>query len=1837
MTRHVLGALCCGASVLTTMVAVVGQGTPHASGPNASQAQAGVYQPTHAGVAASAPIHVRTTAEREAKIPFPRLHERVGPVDKGWKGKPELEKRAPVDLQVIQRHLAPSLPVPASTGASAGPVKTFLGEILTGGSIPPDTMGAVGTNHVVTVTNNEMNIRTRDGALITRLALNAFWAGVALEGGITTPSTFDPKIYYDRFNGRYFFFSSANAVSPASSVLFAVTQTNDPTGVWDRYVFDADAAATSVSGRWADFPTVGQDSRWIVANYNVFNYGASGTTGYYGPYLYVIPKADAYDGGTLTTTTLFQESFANCTAPFEQKLACGFTMAPSTDEDNTSTTNYLVEDWDSAFAQLRLSKITGPANAPVLTVGTQFPQSTENWRFNAARIGSSGGYVPQRDQVNFVASAASRLMANDSRINNTVLRNGSVWASHHVMIGAVSTPPGTPFGGANPDVKTAVQWWQIDPGIEAQLDLVSGLGTPPIQRGRIVDPDADNCHNGASGERTPCTQQGQFFFFAGIAVNKDDDVLIGFSQSSALIFASGAYAMRRASDPPNTMRDPVVFRSGVANYNIGAGSGSARQNRWGDYSAAQVDPLNDTDFWTVQQYGPMRQELPVLGAGVIAAPWATWWALVSPTATQPTSTGNLIISEFRFRGPAGINDEFIELFNPSTTVPFRVSSGDNSDGWAVATNNGTTTTPLTVVPHGVVIPPLGHYLIANSPVDAAINPPNLTYSLDTYPGASLLPGLTTNGIRTATADTGYSTGASSTDAIADNAGIALFKSADAASGFTTGNQSDAAGFAGAGTTFREGIGIPPISAGAVTGQISFLRDEISGTPQDTNDNATDFLFVNPLAPSETLGSTPFIGAPGPENVDGPLQVTTPADLANAVLDPDKGDNESPNFVFDPTPDPANESTFGTVTIRRTFTNNSGAPIPRLRFRIIDLTTHPAPAGTADLRVRTSGASTVTISGANAACTGSSCAVEGVTLEDPPAQSLSGGINSTLAAGTVTFAAPLADGSTLNLNFLLGIEQQGNFRFAVLAEALPGVSSSFDVTGCAAASCPDVEGPSVTINQAAGQPDPTNTSPINFTVVFNESVTDFATGDVTLSGTAGATTATVTGSGTTYNVAVSGMTQAGTVIASIGAGVATDPAGNSNTASTSSDNTVTFDNVAPTVTINQAAGQPDPANASPIHFTVIFSEPVVNFATGDVTIGGSAGATTATVSGSGTTYNVAVSGMTQPGTVTATVAAGVANDAAANPNTASTSSDDTVTFDNVQPTVTIDQAAGQADPSNTSPINFTVVFSEPVADFATGDVTLGGTAGATTATVTGSAATYNVAVSGMTQPGTVTATVAAGVASDAAANQNTASTSTDNTVTSDNVQPTVTINRAAGQDDPANASPINFTVVFSEPITDFATGDVTLDGTAGATTATVTGSGTTYNVAVSGMTQPGTVTATVAAGVANDAAANPNTASTSMDNTVNFDNVQPTVTIDQAAGQADPTDAWPINFSVVFSEAVTGFTSGDVTLSGTAGATTATVTGSGANYNVAVGGMSSEGTVVVSIAGGVAADAATNTNALSTSSDDTVTFTPPPAQPLNIATRVRVEPGEKLMIGGFIITGSAPKDVVIRGLGPALAPGVQDFLQDPMLEMRGSDGSLIAQNDNWKDSQRDRIEGGPFQPNDDRESVIVITLQPGAYTALLTGKGATSGVGLVEVYDTNSEADSRLSNLSTRGFVQTGENVMIAGFILAGGNSGHPDIAVRGIGPSLVSKGVSDALVDPLLRLNDANGNEINVNNNYADDTSSAAQLAAKGLTPEHPNEAAIFMSLLPGAYTAVLEGFGADQTGVGLVEVYDLE
>jgi plastocyanin/outer membrane protein assembly factor BamB len=267
---------------------------------------------------------------------------------------------------------------------------------------------------------------------------------------------------------------------------------------------------------------------------------------------------------------------------------------------------------------------------------------------------------------------------------------------------------------------------------------------------------------------------------------------------------------------------------------------------------------------------------------------------------------------------------------------------------------------------------------------------------------------------------------------------------------------------------------------------------------------------------------------------------------------------------------------------------------------------------------------------------------------------------------------------------------------------------------------------------------------------------------------------------------------------------------------------------------------------------------------------------------------------------------------------------------------------------------------------------------------------------------------------------------------------------------------------------------------------------------------------------------------------------------------------------------------------------------------------------------------------------TPTPSPTPAsQAVNLSTRMFVQTGDDVGIGGFIITGSTPKHVVLRAIGPSLAQfGVPDVLADPVLELHGPGAFVTITNDNWRDTQEAQIQADGLAPTNDLESAIDATLAPGAYTGIVRGKNNTTGVGLIEVYDLSPSDVSTLGDISTRAFVSTGNNIVIAGFIL-GHNSGVDRIVARGIGPSLTAFGVSNALADPTLELRDSNGTLLIANNNWQDNAAQAAELMADGLAPTNPLESGIAMTLPPGLYTALLAGLN-NGTGIGLVEVYDL-
>ena len=266
----------------------------------------------------------------------------------------------------------------------------------------------------------------------------------------------------------------------------------------------------------------------------------------------------------------------------------------------------------------------------------------------------------------------------------------------------------------------------------------------------------------------------------------------------------------------------------------------------------------------------------------------------------------------------------------------------------------------------------------------------------------------------------------------------------------------------------------------------------------------------------------------------------------------------------------------------------------------------------------------------------------------------------------------------------------------------------------------------------------------------------------------------------------------------------------------------------------------------------------------------------------------------------------------------------------------------------------------------------------------------------------------------------------------------------------------------------------------------------------------------------------------------------------------------------------------------------------------------------------------------------VSTIPAQAQLLNLSSRARVQTADNVLIGGFIITGTDPKQVLLRAIAPSLAVGgtpVNGRMEDPVLELRNSSNAIIASNDNWTDSpDRTAIQGTGFAPPEGRESAIIRTLTPGNYTAVLRGKDDSTGIALVELYDFGQLANSILANISSRSFVEAGDNVLIGGFT-AGNNPVGTSILLRARGPSLKNE-LPNALDDPTLELHDSNGATIATNDNWVS-SPERTQIEGTGLPPDHPLESAILRTVTPAAFTAIVRGNNGG-IGVGIVEIYNI-
>ena len=468
-------------------------------------------------------------------------------------GLAELAKQSGWTNLVAVTQKRPHRPMPLGTndpggavhGASAGGATTFTAAAAAGGNtspppaisfqalldnntvIPPDTHGAVGPNHVMTVLNSQVRIQDRAGIILSTVALDLFWLPVGFV------SAFDPKILYDAAENRWIFVAMADAFTDRSAIMVAVSQTTDPTGNWNFYSVDADPNDRD----WADYPSLGFNKDWIVVSANMF--GITSSTNYEN--IYVFNKTNLYTGGAGQFTLLKETS------------GIGFTMVPAITHDSNLAIEYLVEV-DSLISQyffgsvnrLRVSTITGPVGAEQLTVGTAFATSAVPW-------GTSdlfGDFLPQLGSIGGID-------AGDARMQNVVYRNGSLWCTHTAF-----------FPAANP-THTAAQWWQINTNGQVQ------------QLGQVEDPLGIVS-----------------YAYPSIAVNRFNDVLLGFSRFSPSQYASANYAFRGSGDPTNTMQADYVLKAGEAPYFKTFGGFA---NRWGDYSSTVVDPINDTDMWTVQE------------------------------------------------------------------------------------------------------------------------------------------------------------------------------------------------------------------------------------------------------------------------------------------------------------------------------------------------------------------------------------------------------------------------------------------------------------------------------------------------------------------------------------------------------------------------------------------------------------------------------------------------------------------------------------------------------------------------------------------------------------------------------------------------------------------------------------------------------------------------------------------------------------------------------------------------------------------------------------------------------------------------------------------------------------------------------------------------------------------------------------------------------------------------------------------------------------------------------------------------------------------------------------
>ena len=482
--------------------------------------------------------------------------------------------------------------------ASASPYDTFQSTLTDGTNIPPDTHGAVGSgNFVVTADNYEIKIQNRTGGLVTSaLTLDNWWS--SLEGGIG--GAYDPRVHYDPYKNVWIMVTDyggpASSTFVASKLFIAISTSSNPAGTWHMYSISVDASLNN----WLDFPNVGFNNRWVAITGNIFS-AVNDTPK--GAEVFVIDY-NAMVAGTGAPYTSFQQ-------------ANSFSICPALTYDSLEANLYAGEIYNNANGRLQLWKISGTTSSPSMSqVG--WPTSSTAWCSSSYANNPYTSSTPPGSDFAPQLGTTRKLQTNDDRINNFVFRNGTLWTSHSVFL---------PYSATVNPTRSSIMWWQIDTtGVVAQNCLIDD----------------------ATG--------GHFYGFPSIAVNSQNDALIGFSVMSSTTHPSATYAFHSHNDASSTIRPNYVYRHGLSSYYQTFGG---PKNRWGDYSATVVDPSNDLDFWTNQE--------SVSATNL----WDTWWAQVKapPLAIAPVSSATLNLNV----NPNPNNGSFELDFGAVTGKPFHVT------------------------------------------------------------------------------------------------------------------------------------------------------------------------------------------------------------------------------------------------------------------------------------------------------------------------------------------------------------------------------------------------------------------------------------------------------------------------------------------------------------------------------------------------------------------------------------------------------------------------------------------------------------------------------------------------------------------------------------------------------------------------------------------------------------------------------------------------------------------------------------------------------------------------------------------------------------------------------------------------------------------------------------------------------------------------------------------------------------------------------------------------------------------------------------------------------------